>query len=51
MLGSLGNIEIGAELGIFSDTVKKHRAQVMAKMQVTKRSELVTLWQGIEPKT
>jgi len=49
MLGSLGNIEIGAELGIFSDTVKKHRAQVMAKMQVTKRSELVTLWQGIEP--
>jgi two-component system, LuxR family, response regulator FixJ len=51
MLGSLGNIEIGAELGIFSDTVKKHRAQVMAKMQVTKRSDLVTLWQGIEPKT
>ncbi len=49
MLGSLGNIEIGAELGIFSDTVKKHRAQVMAKMQVTKRSDLVTLWQGIEP--
>ena len=51
MLGSLGNIEIGAELGIFSDTVKKHRAQVMAKMQVTKRSDLVTLRQGIEPKT
>jgi len=49
MLASLGNIEIGKELGIFSDTVKKHRAQVMAKMQVTKRSELVTLWQGIEP--
>lgn len=49
MLGSLGNKEIGEELGIFSDTVKKHRAQVMAKMQVTKRSELVTLWQGIEP--
>ena len=51
ILGSLGNKEIGEELGIFSDTVKKHRAQVMAKMQVTKRSELVTLWQGIEPKT
>jgi len=49
MLGSLGNKEIGEELGIFSDTVKKHRAQVMAKMQVTKRSELVTLWDGIEP--
>jgi FixJ family two-component response regulator len=51
MLGSLGNKEIGEELDIFSDTVKKHRAQVMAKMQVTKRSELLTLWQGIEPKT
>ena len=51
MLGSMDNKEIGQELGIFSDTVKKHRAQVMTKMQVTKRSELVTLWQGIEPKT
>ena len=51
MLGGLGNKEIGEELSIFSDTVKKHRAQVMAKMQVTKRSELVTLWQGIEPGT
>jgi FixJ family two-component response regulator len=51
ILGSLGNKEIGEDLGIFSDTVKKHRAQVMVKMQVTKRSELVTLWQGIEPET
>ena len=51
MLGGLGNKEIGEELSIFSDTVKKHRAHVMAKMQVTKRSELVTLWQGIEPGT
>ena len=51
MLGSMDNKEIGQELGIFPDTVKKHRAQVMTKMQVTKRSELVTLWQGIEPKT
>ena len=51
ILGSLGNKEIGDELDILSDTVKKHRAQVMAKMQVTKRSDLVTLWQGIEPKT
>ena len=51
MLKGLGNKEIGEELSIFSDTVKKHRAQVMAKMQVTKRSELVTLWQGIEPGT
>ena len=51
MLKGLGNKDIGKKLGIFSDTVKKHRAQVMAKMQVTKRSELVTLWQGIEPGT
>jgi len=36
MLGSMDNKEIGQELGIFPDTVKKHRAQVMTKMQVTK---------------
>ena len=51
MLKGLGNKEIGKELGIFSDTVKKHRAQVLDKMQVTKLPELLTLWQGIEPET
>ena len=51
MLKGLGNKDIGKELGIFSDTVKKHRAQVLDKMQVTKLPELLTLWQGIEPET
>ena len=45
----LGNKEIGEKLGIFSDTVKKHRAQVLAKMQVTTLHELLQLWEGIEP--
>jgi len=51
MLKGLGNKDLGKELGIFSDTVKKHRAQVLDKMQVTKLPELLTLWQGIEPET
>jgi FixJ family two-component response regulator len=50
MLKGLGNKDLGKELGIFSDTVKKHRAQVLDKMQVPKLPELLTLWQGIEPK-
>jgi FixJ family two-component response regulator len=49
MLKSLANKEIGEKLGIFSDTVKKHRAQIMAKMQVTSLPELLALWQEIEP--
>ena len=49
MLGGLGNKEIGKELSIFSDTVKKHRAQVLDKMQVNKLHELLILWDGIEP--
>jgi FixJ family two-component response regulator len=50
MFKGLGNKDLGKELGIFSDTVKKHRAQVLDKMQVPKLPELLTLWQGIEPK-
>ena len=46
----LRNKEIGEKLGIFSDTVKKHRAQVLEKMQVTTLHELLMLWDGIEPK-
>jgi RNA polymerase sigma factor (sigma-70 family) len=45
----LGNKEIGERLGIFSDTVKKHRAQVLAKMQVTSLHELLHMWEGIDP--
>ena len=46
----LRNKEIGEKLGIFSDTVKKHRAQVLEKMQVTTLHELLMLWDGVEPK-
>ena len=49
MLKGLGNKDTGKELGIFSDTAKKYRAQVLEKMQVTNLRELLTLWQGIDP--
>ena len=49
ILKGLGNKDIGKELGIFSDTVKKHRAQVLDKMQVNNLHELLLLWVGIEP--
>ena len=49
MLKGLGNKDIGKELGIFSDTVKKHRAQVLDKMQVNNLHELLILWDGVEP--
>ncbi len=49
MRKGLKNKEIGEILGVFSDTVKKHRAQVLAKMQVTSLHELLQLWEGIEP--
>ena len=49
MIKGLGNKDIGKELGIFSDTVKKHRAQVLDKMQVNNLHELLILWDGFEP--
>jgi len=49
MIKGLGNKDIGKELGIFSDTVKKHRAQVLDKMQVDNLHELLILWDGFEP--
>ena len=49
MLKGLGNKDIGKEIGIFSDTVKKHRAQVLDKMQVNNLHELLVLWDGVEP--
>ena len=45
----LKNKEIAEKLGVFSDTVKKHRARILEKMQVTTLHELLTLWEGIEP--
>jgi hypothetical protein len=49
MSKGLGNKDIGKELGIFSDTVKKHRAQILEKMQVKNLHELLTLWEGVDP--
>jgi FixJ family two-component response regulator len=45
----LGNKEIGLKLGIFSDTVKKHRAHIFEKMRVTTLHELLQLWEGVDP--
>ena len=45
----LGNKEIGKELGVLADTVKKYRAQVLEKMEVKNIHELLTLWDGIDP--
>jgi FixJ family two-component response regulator len=44
----LGNKEIGKELGVLADTVKKYRAQVLEKMEVKNINELLTLWDGID---
>jgi FixJ family two-component response regulator len=42
------NKQIGAELGMAERTVKAHRAQVMAKMQVASLAELVHLADKIQ---
>ena len=49
MLKGLGNKDIGKKLGIFSDTVKKHRTKVLNKLQVNNLHELLILWEGVEP--
>lgn len=45
----LSNKEIGEKLDIFPDTVKKHRAHILEKMQVSTLHELLELWEGIDP--
>jgi RNA polymerase sigma factor (sigma-70 family) len=49
MLQGKSNKEIAEELGINADTVKKHRAQVMAKMKVTTLHDLLSLWDKVTP--
>ena len=49
MLKGLGNKDMGNELGVLADTVKKYRAQVLEKMDVENLNELLALWQGIDP--
>jgi len=43
------NKQIAAELGISQRTVKAHRAQVMAKLQVTSLAELVHVADRLQP--
>ena len=49
MLDGRSNKDIGQHLGLFADTVKKYRAQVMTKMQVETLTELLNLWEGVTP--
>jgi len=43
MLLGHGNKAIGIEKNVMADTVKKHRAQIMAKMEVNSLAELLSL--------
>ena len=43
MLLGHGNKAIGLEKNVMADTVKKHRAQIMAKMEVNSLAELLSL--------
>ena len=44
-----GNKAIASLTGIMADTVKKHRAQVLAKMQVETLADLLTLCKDFAP--
>lgn len=48
MLGH-GNKDIAASTGVMADTVKKHRAQVLNKMQVESLAELLALCKDFLP--
>jgi len=48
MLGH-GNKDIAASTGVMADTVKKHRAQVLNKMQVESLAELLALCKNFLP--
>ena len=48
MLQGQGNKGIGEILDIQPDTIKKHRANILQKMQVSDLAELMTLCQGLD---
>jgi len=50
MLLGHGNKDIAASTGVMADTVKKHRAQVLNKMQVESLAELLAFCKGFTPK-
>ena len=49
MLLGHGNKAIGIEKNVMADTVKKHRAQIMAKMEVNSLAELLSLCKDFIP--
>jgi FixJ family two-component response regulator len=49
MLLGHGNKYIAASTGVMADTVKKHRAQVLTKMQVESLAELLALCKDFMP--
>ena len=52
MLLGHGNKDIAASTGVMADTVKKHRAQVLTKMQVESLADLLALCKDfVPPKT
>lgn len=51
MLLGHGNKDIAAATGLMADTVKKHRAQVLAKMEVNSLADLLALCRDFVPPT
>jgi FixJ family two-component response regulator len=49
MLLGNGNKTIASEIGLMPDTVKKHRAQIFEKMQVSSLAELLALCKDFFP--
>jgi DNA-binding NarL/FixJ family response regulator len=49
MLLGHGNKDISLETGLMADTVKKYRAQILAKMEVHSLAELLALFKDYIP--
>ena len=49
MLLGHGNKDIAASTGVMADTVKKHRAQVLTKMQVDSLADLLAFCKDFAP--
>jgi FixJ family two-component response regulator len=49
MLLGHGNKDIAAATGLMADTVKKHRAQVLTKMEVDSLADLLALCKDFVP--
>jgi FixJ family two-component response regulator len=45
-----GNKDIAESTGVMADTMKKHRAKVLTKMQVDSLAELIAFCKGFFPK-